>query len=324
LTIKPYQVAVIQTLETLNLPDFLIGRWNIRVKFAYKGLLWVGGAQVDPGFRGRLSCPIYNLSTQEVTLKYEEELAMIDFVTTTPFQKGISKPFDWWDGKKLVFQEYPVDLQSGVENRLKTLDDSLDKSKKEIQDQLAESAAGVAQDIKGIQGRIDTFVSVVFTVVAVLFAGLSVVTTKGSDDSSVLSSSVLVAAVALYYALRPYAIAFQRNREDRSRVVQADVAAHVEKWYVSLLPTAADAFIVGILLILVVAGAFNYRIGGPPPSAKEVHQAKEQAALATEALDREKKKVETEIELRRQSDARIESLQQQVNLILQSQIAKKK
>jgi hypothetical protein len=40
LTIKPYQVAVIQTLETLNLPDFLIGRWNIRVKFAYKGLLW--------------------------------------------------------------------------------------------------------------------------------------------------------------------------------------------------------------------------------------------------------------------------------------------
>ena len=87
---------------------------------------------------------------------------------------------------------------------MKTLDDSLDKSKKEIQDQLAESAAGVAQDIKGIQGRIDTFVSVVFTVVAVLFAGLSVVATKGSDDSSVLSSSVLVAAVALYYACLLY------------------------------------------------------------------------------------------------------------------------
>jgi len=60
LTIEPYQVAIIQTLETLNLPGFLIGRWNIRVKLAYQGLLWVGGAQVDPGFRGRLSCPIYN------------------------------------------------------------------------------------------------------------------------------------------------------------------------------------------------------------------------------------------------------------------------
>src|SRR2546423_1120863 len=36
LTIVPYQVAVIQTLETLNIPHFLIGRWNIRVMLAYK------------------------------------------------------------------------------------------------------------------------------------------------------------------------------------------------------------------------------------------------------------------------------------------------
>jgi hypothetical protein len=35
--IGPYQVAVIETFETLNLPRFLIGRWNIRVKHAYKG-----------------------------------------------------------------------------------------------------------------------------------------------------------------------------------------------------------------------------------------------------------------------------------------------
>ena len=87
LTIEPYQVAVIQTLETLNLPSFLIGRWNIRVGLAYRGLLWVGGAQVDPGFRGRLSCPIYNLSTKPVQLKHGDELAMIDFVTTTPVRR---------------------------------------------------------------------------------------------------------------------------------------------------------------------------------------------------------------------------------------------
>src|SRR5271166_2609804 len=36
LTIEPYQVAIIQTLETLNLPAFLIGRWNIRVGLAYQ------------------------------------------------------------------------------------------------------------------------------------------------------------------------------------------------------------------------------------------------------------------------------------------------
>jgi hypothetical protein len=40
ITINPYQVAVIQTLETLNVPKFLIGRWNVRVTLAYQGLLW--------------------------------------------------------------------------------------------------------------------------------------------------------------------------------------------------------------------------------------------------------------------------------------------
>src|SRR6266567_903610 len=34
LEIGPYQVAVIETYETINMPEFLIGRWNIRVKLA--------------------------------------------------------------------------------------------------------------------------------------------------------------------------------------------------------------------------------------------------------------------------------------------------
>lgn len=84
--IPSYQVAIVQIRETLNLPKFLIGRWNIRVKRAYEGLLWVGGAQVDPGFRGHLCCPIYNLSNKEVRLEFGDTLAMIDFVVTTPFK----------------------------------------------------------------------------------------------------------------------------------------------------------------------------------------------------------------------------------------------
>ena len=57
--------------------------------------------------------------------------------------------------------------------------------------------------------------------------------------------------------------------------------------------------------------------------AREVRQAKEQASKAISAFDQEKGTVETEIQLRHQSDARLESLQQQVNLLLQKQVAKK-
>ena len=65
LCIPPFEVAVVKTGETLNLPRFLIGRWNIRVYWAYKGLLWVGGPQVDPGYVGHLFCPLYNLSNKK-------------------------------------------------------------------------------------------------------------------------------------------------------------------------------------------------------------------------------------------------------------------
>ena len=94
LEIRPYEVVIIETIERLRLPRFLIARWNIKVKLAYKGLLWVGAAQVDPGYYGKLSCPIYNLSTKPVRLKKGDKLALIDFVKTTPYISADCKRFE--------------------------------------------------------------------------------------------------------------------------------------------------------------------------------------------------------------------------------------
>ncbi|MGA2185788.1 MAG: hypothetical protein ABSH47_22445 [Bryobacteraceae bacterium] len=323
LTIDPYQVAVIQTLETLNLPDFLIGRWNIRVGLAYRGLLWVGGAQVDPGFRGRLSCPIYNLSTEPVTLKHGEELAMIDFVVTTPV-KSDSIAFQWWR-RKIVFQQYNIALQSGVAHRLGKMDEKIDRADKKTSERLQEAAGGTSQRFESIQSRIDTFMTLAFTVVAVLFAGLGIIATKGSDDPSFVSSPVWVAVVALYFALRPYVVAFERNREDRKQTHRTTEAqakqqdTSTEKWYTLLLPRPLEV----VIASMIVFASFGFHIWHAHVSALEVRQAKEQASRAISALNQEKKIVETEIQLRRQSDERLESLQQQVNILLQTQATKK-
>jgi len=84
LRIEPYQVAIVETLEELNMPSNVIGRWNLRISCVYNGLLWVGGPQVDPGYRGHLYCPLYNLSTEPAVLEYGQPFATIDFVRTTP------------------------------------------------------------------------------------------------------------------------------------------------------------------------------------------------------------------------------------------------
>src|SRR5690349_19777071 len=33
IVIKPFEVVIIQTMERLNLPEFLIARWNVRVRW---------------------------------------------------------------------------------------------------------------------------------------------------------------------------------------------------------------------------------------------------------------------------------------------------
>ena len=94
--IPPFLVAVLITTEALCLPRFVIARWNLVVKLAYKGLLWVGAAQVDPGYVGHLSCPIYNLSDKHVRLDEGDYIALVDFVITTPFPyEGCTERKKW-------------------------------------------------------------------------------------------------------------------------------------------------------------------------------------------------------------------------------------
>jgi len=97
LVIPPHEIAVVSTLEELSIPGFLVGRWNLRVTEVYEGLLWVGGAQVDAGFEGHLYCPLYNLSTRSVELRFRDPLFAIDFVRTTRFVEGKSA---LWERRK--------------------------------------------------------------------------------------------------------------------------------------------------------------------------------------------------------------------------------
>jgi deoxycytidine triphosphate deaminase len=117
LQIKPYQVAIVETWEELDLPKNVIGRWNLSISGVYKGLLWVGGPQVDPGFKGHLYCPLYNLSTLPVTLVFKEPFATMDFVRTTP---GYSVPFDQ---RRRKMSDYVTMLESAPEDTLKKVNE---------------------------------------------------------------------------------------------------------------------------------------------------------------------------------------------------------
>ena len=169
LQIMPYELAVLSTYETINLPRFIIGRWNLRVHMAYEGLLWVGGPQVDPGYQGKLHCPIYNLSNRPVILTYEDRIFTIDFVYTTPFDK--SKCIQFKLGREDTLAAIDVHkIQSGlvgVAERSAGLEEHAEKISKETSE--------TAKRVEETSRRIDTYTTIVFLVLAVVIAAVTIV-----------------------------------------------------------------------------------------------------------------------------------------------------
>jgi len=247
LKIGPYEVAIIETQETLNMPAFLIGRWNIRVQRAYEGLLWVGGAQVDPGFRGRLCCPIYNLSNKTVPLRFGEKLAMIDFVTTTPYNDFESLSFRWPNRKLLVFQDYPT-LHSGIQNKVDEFEETLARDKAETDDKLTKATLDATESFHRFQTRIDTFVTLVFGVIALLFTTLGiVVSTRGSAPGSAWNPPVWLSGAALFFALVAYA-----------RTYKPETSTH--RWLTRLATGVLVAILVTVMAGVAIDGYYEQRM----------------------------------------------------------------
>jgi deoxycytidine triphosphate deaminase len=85
---EPNSIVYVSTHEKLDLPFYIAARFNLRVKWVYKGILLGTGPQVEPGYRGYLSCPLYNLTDRPIRINYKEDFATIDFERTTDFCKG--------------------------------------------------------------------------------------------------------------------------------------------------------------------------------------------------------------------------------------------
>ncbi len=159
LTIPPHGMAIVSTYEKVNIPGFLIARWNLKVKKVYEGLLWVGGPQVDPGYHGILCAPLYNLSTEPVHLKYCETLFTIDFVRTTPYDE--SKGCKLWESDRATdscaYLNVPP-LKSGIRQDLDKMEGTLKTS---------------GEKLEHFQLRIDTFQVITFTVLGIIVAALA-------------------------------------------------------------------------------------------------------------------------------------------------------
>jgi hypothetical protein len=72
----------------LRLPDYIAARFNLTIRDIYRGILVGTGPLVDPGFTGRLSLPLHNLTFNDYPIKAGEPIVWMEFTK-------ISSNEDW-------------------------------------------------------------------------------------------------------------------------------------------------------------------------------------------------------------------------------------
>lgn len=77
--IKPGDFVIVSTYEKLQLDASHAGRFGLTSTYARRGLIASVGAQVDPGFRGRLFVGLTNLSTKPITLPHMDVFLTVEF-----------------------------------------------------------------------------------------------------------------------------------------------------------------------------------------------------------------------------------------------------
>ncbi|HKN71417.1 MAG TPA: dCTP deaminase [Terriglobales bacterium] len=91
LVVLGYAPAVIYTLEELDLPLNIAGRFGIKSSLSRRGLFASVGTQVDPGFQGPLSVSLMNMTPNAVALNYGESFVTLELEwLKTPASKGYS------------------------------------------------------------------------------------------------------------------------------------------------------------------------------------------------------------------------------------------
>ena len=146
LTIAPYDYALVSSKEEISLPKDVVAHFGLTVGLFCQGIILSNGQQVDPGFRGKLFCLLFNTSNQPVTIKRGAHYATIEF---TKMNELASKYKGKYQGKEDIIDVLPDNTMLG----------GLSELKSEIEELKLES--------RNMQ-------SVYISVIAIMFAAISI------------------------------------------------------------------------------------------------------------------------------------------------------
>ena len=83
----PNSIAFVTLEPYFQIPDYIALRFNLKIKHIYKGLLLGTGPLVDPGFVGKLSIPLHNLTANPYWFKKGDKLIQLEFTKLSNYKR---------------------------------------------------------------------------------------------------------------------------------------------------------------------------------------------------------------------------------------------
>lgn len=127
--IEPYDYAIVTSKEFANLPRNVAARFSLTVGLFTQGIILSNGTQIDPGFRGKLFCLLFNTSNRSVVLKQGQKYATMEFnklITHTEAYEGK------YQDQNLIIQYLPSNVMQGAVSDLKKELDELRSDTKNL------------------------------------------------------------------------------------------------------------------------------------------------------------------------------------------------
>lgn len=84
LLLEPNSITFVTLEPVFQVPDYMALRFNLKIPHVYKGLLLGTGPIIDPGFRGRLSLPLHNLTSNRYVFPCLEPIISLEVTKMSP------------------------------------------------------------------------------------------------------------------------------------------------------------------------------------------------------------------------------------------------
>jgi F0F1-type ATP synthase epsilon subunit len=238
-------------------------------------------------------------------LRYGEAFAVIDFVKTTEFHENKSKSYKPTPDR-ILFEDYdPGHLVSALASKI-------EKQIPEIKSHVDSVDKEAKSRIDSIESRVDTFVTLTFVVISILFAALGFTQTR-SLESSFLGSTVWLAAIALWFSMRTYVLA----RSGFQQLVQSKVLTFVKP----IETRVPWKFEVGTF-VFIALGLLLFQYQASRVTANSLREAEKQAQNANQEAESIKVKLESATSELSQLKTQNDELQKRV-LSLEAKAKKK-